>query len=113
MLGRMHSTPRTLLVLSLIAVTLIGAGAATIAPAWGPQYTTDGRLALPSDYRRWVFLSSGFDMSYQPGPSTNDHHMFDNVFADPRSYAAFMKTGHWPDKTMLVLESREAQGKAQ
>ena len=25
----------------------------------GPQFTTDGHLTLPKDYRQWVFLSSG------------------------------------------------------
>ncbi len=40
-----------------------------------------------------------------------DHHMFDNVFVNPAAYQAFVKTGTWPDKTMLVLEVRGAQGK--
>ena len=40
-----------------------------------------------------------------------DHHMFDNVFVNPAAYQAFTKTGTWPDKTMLVLEGRGAQGK--
>jgi hypothetical protein len=34
------------------------------------------------------------------------HHMFDNVFVNPEAYNAFVKTGTWPDKTMLVLETR-------
>ncbi len=40
-----------------------------------------------------------------------DHHMFDNVFVNPESYKAFVETGTWPDKTMLVLEVRGAKGK--
>ena len=39
-----------------------------------------------------------------------DHHMFDNVFVNPASYQAFLKTGTWPDKTELVLEVRNARG---
>jgi hypothetical protein len=35
--------------------------------------------------------------------------MFDNVFVDPESYRLFLKTGTWPDKTMLVLEVRAAR----
>ena len=34
--------------------------------------------------------------------------MFTNVFVNPEAYRAFMKTGTWPDKTMLVLEGRRA-----
>jgi Cytochrome P460 len=37
--------------------------------------------------------------------------MFDNVFVNPAAYQAFQKTGTWPDKTILVLEGRGAQGK--
>jgi hypothetical protein len=40
-----------------------------------------------------------------------DHHMFDNVFVNPEAYAAFQQTGTWPDKTVLMLEGRMAQGK--
>jgi hypothetical protein len=72
-----------------------------------PVYTEDGRLALPADYREWVYLSSGFDMSYSPMANT-DHHMFDNVFVEPGAYKAFLATGTWPEKTMLVLEARRA-----
>ena len=74
-----------------------------------PVYTEDGRLALPEDYREWVYLSSGFDMSYSPGAM--GHHMFDNVFVEPAAYKAFLATGTWPDKTMLVLEVRGALDK--
>jgi hypothetical protein len=37
--------------------------------------------------------------------------MFDNVFVNPESYKAFVETGTWRDKTMLVLEARGAEGK--
>ena len=75
-----------------------------------PEYTSDAQLKLPEDYRKWVYLTSGFDMSYSAGAAM-DHHMFDNVFVNPASYNAFIKTGTWPDKTMLVLEVRGAEGK--
>ena len=75
-----------------------------------PLYTQDGELRLPADYREWVYLSSGFDMSYNPDMQM-DHHMFDNVFVNPEAYASFVKTGTWPDKTMLVLEVRAGKNK--
>ncbi len=76
----------------------------------GPEYTRDGEFRLPENYRQWVYLTTGFDMSYNPAMSMG-HHMFDNVFVDPASYKAFVETGTWPDKTMLVLEARSAEGK--
>ena len=69
------------------------------------RYAPDGKMIFPTDYRGWVFLSSGFDMSYvQSGES--GPHMFNNVFVNREAYDAFKKTGAWPDKTMLVLEMR-------
>jgi hypothetical protein len=74
-----------------------------------PVYTEDGRLTLPEDYRERVYLSTGFDMAYSP--MAMGHHMFDNVFVEPGAYKAFLATGTWPDKTMLVLEVRGAMDK--
>ena len=70
-----------------------------------------GRLIPPDDYRTWVFLSSGVDMSYSQRPAMADAHMFDNVFAPRAAYAAFQRTGVWPDKTVLMLENRGAGSK--
>jgi Cytochrome P460 len=72
-----------------------------------PAYTADGNLKFPTEYRQWVYLTSGVDMSYSPNMSM-DHSMFDNVFVNPEAYRAFLQTGTWPDKTMLVLEGRMA-----
>ena len=80
-------------------------------PPSGPEYTSDNQLKLPEDYRTWIYLSTGFDMSYDPGGINMDHHLFDNVFVNPEAYKAFLETGTWPDKTMLVLEVRKAEGK--
>lgn len=78
------------------------------SPGSGVEYTSDGQLRLPSDYREWVYLSSGFDMSYNPAMQMG-HHMFDNVFVNPDAWRAFVKSGTWPDKTVLVLEARGAE----
>jgi Cytochrome P460 len=75
-----------------------------------PAYTSDGNLKFPQNYREWVYLTSGIDMSYSPNMSM-DHSMFDNVFVNPEAYKAFLETGTWPDKTMLVLEGRVAGSK--
>jgi hypothetical protein len=76
-----------------------------------PQYTSDARLRLPEHYRDWVYLTSGFDMSYNPPMQMGGRHVFDNVFVDPDAYHGFLQTGTWPDHTMLVLEQRDAKGK--
>jgi len=80
------------------------------APAFKPEYTKDGKLVEPTNYRQWVFLTSGFDMTYRPpSPNPGDNAVFDNVFVNPESYASFLETGTWPDKTVMVLEIRKAR----
>jgi hypothetical protein len=76
-----------------------------------PVYTEDGRLVFPANYREWIYLTTGMDMDYNPDPSMAGHSMFDNVFVNPEAYKAFVATGTWPDKTMLVLEGRMAASK--
>jgi hypothetical protein len=76
-----------------------------------PVYTADGRLVFPATYREWIYLTTGMDMDYNPDPSMAGHSMFDNVFVNPEAYKAFVATGTWPDKTMLVLEGRMAASK--
>ncbi len=76
-----------------------------------PEYTSDGQMKLPEHYREWVYLTTGFDMSYSPSAMQMDHHMFDNVFVNPEAYRAFKETGKWPDRTVFVLEARRAEGK--
>ena len=81
---------------------------ATTTPQ-APTYV-DGKLQLPPDYREWIYVTTGIDMSYRPG-ATPGHHMFDNVFVNPEAYRVFKQTGTWPDKTMMVLEARGARDK--
>ncbi len=66
-------------------------------------------MIAPANYREWIYLSSGLDMSYTSGGSSMPRHIFDNVFVNPTAYRAFLATGTWPDKTVLVLEQRGAQ----
>jgi|ERR1035441_1442253 hypothetical protein len=77
-----------------------------------PAYTKSGDMLPPGDYRGWIFLTSGIDMSYLPkAAGMQDHSMFDNVFVNPEAYRSFLETGTWPDKTVMILEAREAGSK--
>ncbi len=68
------------------------------------QFTADGKLVRPEGYRRWVYVSSGFGMSYNPDAGGNGAPAFTNVFVTPEAYDFFLSKGAWPDKTMFVLE---------
>ena len=78
------------------------------APA-GPAYTQSGDLVMPADYRTWAFLTSNINMGYPSAGAKADASMptmFGNVFVNPEAYQAFVRTGTWPDKTMMVIENR-------
>ena len=92
-------------------VTLAQNPAASSSDA--PRFTQDGKLEFPENYREWIYLTSGLNMSYAPRVAgMAGHDMFDNVFVNPSAYKAFLQTGTWPDQTVLVLEVRGAGNKA-
>jgi hypothetical protein len=74
-----------------------------------PQYSGDEKMAVPADYRDWVFLTSSLDLNYSTTDDPGRMHMLDNVFVNPDAYKAFLKTGSWPDQTVLVKENRMAE----
>jgi len=86
-----------------IALALAGAW---LLSAQTPEYTSDNRLKLPAKYREWIFLSSGLGMTY--GMAQRPDPAFDNVFVAPSAYREFQATGHWPEKTMFILEVRSS-----
>ena len=99
---------------ALCAAVLLSAltGSTTLhaQTATGPAYTSDGRLEFPN-YRKWVYLSSGLDMSYLPN-ALRRLSTFGNVFVNPDAYDGFVANGTWPDKTVLILEVRRAEQNA-
>ena len=74
----------------------------------GPRYTNGTSLVRPSDYREWIFVTSGLGMTYGPAAAPESSPRFDNVFVNPSSYRSFMQSGKWPDKTIFILEVRSS-----
>ena len=87
------------------AVSMLACVALVAGTAGAIEYN-DAKMKLPQDYRQWVFLTSGMGMSYVTGAEAAANPRFDNIFVNPEAYQAFVKTGTWPDKTVLILESR-------
>lgn len=82
------------------------------ATAAAPAYDTNGNLLPLTNYREWVYLSTGIDMSYTAkSDGMQRQSMFDNIFVNPEAYRSFQQTGKWPDKTVLILEAREAKNR--
>jgi hypothetical protein len=91
------------LALLIAAIVLVPKrNAVRAAASTVPQFNSEGKLVRPVDFRRWVYLSSGFGMSYSQQP--DGMQMFTNVFVNPASYDYYVANGKWPDKTVFVLE---------
>jgi hypothetical protein len=102
---------RTLAIAAAILLCLVSAGRfASLAVHAADKVPPPATMPVPRDYREWIYLTSGLDMTYAaPGAVglTAEHHsVFDNVFVNPDAYRAFVKTGIWPDNTTFVLENR-------
>ena len=107
--GFMRAVALAACVFALTAAWSLSSKAQTRPPA-APTWSPSGQLERPADYREWVYLTSGLGMTYGPAQvAAGQHQMFDNVFVTPDAYRAFLGSGTWPDKTMFILEMRDAQ----
>jgi hypothetical protein len=95
----------------LTALLVISLMRMVVAPDTSPepQYDAKGSLLRPADYRDWEFLSAGYGMNYSPAPGS--HEMFTNVFVQRWAYQSFLQSGKWPDRTMFVIDERDAGNK--
>ncbi len=116
--------PDTQLMSFLLNVTRAGCAALAIAalvqtlavsqepkapPPADFQFTADGKLQFPANYREWIFLSSGKGMTYGPAANPEGPPQFDNVFVNPAAYRSFLTTGRWPDQSIFILEIRKSK----
>lgn len=93
--------------------TSSGSGSTGARVTDGVSYSTSGQAMRPTNYREWVYLTTGLGMTYGPAqPAAGRPPLFDNVFVNPQSYKAFVNTGRWPDGTMFILELRRSVANA-
>jgi len=105
----------------ILALSVVGLNWVNAAPGIernAPHFNERGELLPPSDYRDWVYLTSGLNMSYSdngkragPAGDTDELLPFDNVFVRPSAYREFQRTGTWPDHTIFVIEIRASRTK--
>ncbi len=110
---------RSLLAFALVALLL------AIAPApgrpsgeqkkaaTGPQYNDKGELLRPTGYQTWVFVGSNLGIQYgkeviDKERANSNPGTFHNVYINPEAYQTYVKTGKFPDRTILVMEVYEA-----
>ncbi|HJZ59226.1 MAG TPA: cytochrome P460 family protein [Gemmataceae bacterium] len=85
-----------------------------------PQYDAKGDLKRPADFRTWVFVGANIGLRYHKDlPDTTPREQdlgrkaepgeFHNVYIRPEAYEHYLKTGKFPDLTVLVMEVFEAK----
>ena len=81
----------------------------TSSPPEAPHFNGDA-LVQPTGYDTWPLVGSSLGLSYSGRPD-NGPGTFHRVYMSPASYETYKKTGQFPEGTMFVLESYEAQEK--
>ncbi|MDX2032985.1 MAG: cytochrome P460 family protein [Blastocatellia bacterium] len=81
-----------------------------------PAAVFEGRdtMLRPEGYREWVFVGSSTGLNYMPNPapaSANSDEDIKHVYINPSSYREFIKTGKFPEGTVMILEIAEAARK--
>ena len=108
----MKSWPLFAALAVIAAILIAGAKSGPVVPAERqPQYTPNGSMKRPVDYRDWVYISSGLGMNYVAGGPNGTQPFtpaFTNVFVQPEAYKYFLANGKWPDKTIFALEAYSA-----
>jgi hypothetical protein len=85
-----------------------------------PQYTAQGELKRPAGYETWVFVGSNLGLEYSDDaskakPPANDRDKktksanFHNVYINPEAYAHYVKSGTFPENTVLILDIFKAE----
>lgn len=93
---------------SLVLGILVACGVAIANDKLNVNQTTasfgnESQLLLPANYRNWVALAPTL-----PGMPAHHHtHVVSKVYVEPAAYERFLKSGAWPNHTMIVLELRD------
>jgi len=92
-------------------VALIGTSIAlfqaqpVVAQAQGSAavFTPDGKMQIPKGFRRWVFIGASLTPNALNGGKANFPE-FHNVYVQAQNLEVYMKTGDFPEGTVIVKE---------
>jgi len=101
------ATPTVVAFVALVSIGLVaGAGLtarAQSSSSWGPKWTANDELILPTNYHQWIFLGSPITPNALNDGAAGfpEYH---NVYVHPEAFKAYKKTGDWPEGTVLLKE---------
>ncbi len=103
--------PGKALVILVAALSVLALASQAEAKKNRAMYTVDGELLMPQNYRQWVFVGAPVtpnDMNSGKAAFPEFHH----VYINPAGFAAYRKSGKFPDGTVLVKELVAVGGKS-
>jgi hypothetical protein len=70
-------------------------------------------LPLPEGYREWVFVGSSLGLRYDDNDEKQrpEELEYKNIYINPSAYRKYVKTGKFPQGTVLILEIATAETK--
>ncbi len=87
----------------VVAITAMMSSARAVERIPGPEYDNQGQLIRADGWRQWVFIGAPLTPN-----SLNDGKApfpeFHNVYIEPRAFAHYVKTGEFPNGTMIAKE---------
>lgn len=75
----------------------------------GPKFNDKGKLLLPVNFRKWVFIGSPLTPHGLNGGAAGFPE-FHNVYVEPAAYDYHVEHGTWPEGTMMVKELQLTKG---
>jgi cytochrome P460 len=98
--------PATIIGIALIAVTFVLPDTRPIAAQNQKStavFDSDGKLKLPTGYRRWIFVGAPLTPNALNNGQANfpEYH---HVYAQAQNVDAYLKTGSFPEGTVIVKE---------
>jgi Cytochrome P460 len=87
--------------------------------ATAPKYDAQHDLLLPKGFETWVFVGSNLGLAYKTDMKETtaaegkrlEAQVFHNIYINPEAYAHFLRTGEFPEPTILVMEQFSAAEK--
>ena len=84
-------------------ITTYQPASSSAAAADGPRFTADGKLMLPTGYRKWTFIGAPLTPNGLNGGKAGfpEYH---HVYVEDKNLTAYQKTGTFPEGTVIVKE---------
>lgn len=97
--------------LTAVLVAACGSTLSTLVPEVRAQsgaitqanFNSDGSVNQPTNWRKWVFVGAPLTPNALNGGEA-PFPEFHNVYVEPTAFAAYEKTGEWPQGTQIAKE---------